>query len=163
ASVADARAADLRYPVVVKPRNSHEMLPGGQVRSTGAPVYLRSREELLSAWPNLERRCRSAIAQAFVEGTGAGYFGFVRHGAVTVRVSNSIALAGYACVHFPALVVCRAQNGDIEPVLSYRLGVRCRWLLGDARHLFETLRGAPAGFPGRFPKRFPTLASMLIP
>lgn len=228
ASTADARAADLRYPVVVKPRHSHEMLHDGHVRSTGAPTYARNRDELLSAWSELERRCCAAVAQEFVEGTGVGYFALMREGALraefahqrlrdvrptgsgsSLRVSapvdpalrqrslailkalnwhgaamvefrlrhdgtpvflevngrfwNSMALAVYAGVDFPALVARLAEDGDVEPVLSYRQGVRCRWLLGDARHLIETLRGAPAGFPGPFPKRLPTIASMLIP
>jgi hypothetical protein len=41
--------------------------------------------------------------------------------------------------------------------------VRCRWLLGDARHLIEVLRGAPDSFPGRYPRRLSTMAAVLTP
>jgi hypothetical protein len=41
--------------------------------------------------------------------------------------------------------------------------VRCRWFLGDTRHLIEVFRGRPAGYPGRFPQRLETLGSFLRP
>ena len=41
--------------------------------------------------------------------------------------------------------------------------MRCRWLLGDIRHLVEVWRGAPAGYPGVFPSRLQTLADVLLP
>jgi predicted ATP-grasp superfamily ATP-dependent carboligase len=228
AAEARAHAATLRYPVVLKPRSSQEYMSGGTVRTTGAPVYARNAGEFLRGWSDLEQRCRSALAQEFVEGAGVGYFALMRHGAVraefahrrlrdvrptgsgsALRIStapdpavrdralailtalewhgvamvefrvrpdgtpvflevngrfwNSLALAVYAGVDFPALVARLAIAGDVEPVTAYRTGVRCRWWLGDVRHLVDVWRGAPSGYPGRFPRRLQTLASIVVP
>jgi predicted ATP-grasp superfamily ATP-dependent carboligase len=229
ASDADARACEtaLRYPIVLKPRRSQELI-GDSVRTTGAPIYARSAADLRQAWADLSRRCASALAQEFVEGTGAGYFALMRHGELraefahrrirdvrptgsgsSMRVSiappprvraaglavlealgwhgvamvefrvrpdgtpvflevngrfwNSLALACCAGMNFPALVAELAEQGDVPLTTSYRAGVRCRWLLGDARHLVEVLRGAPPSFPGAFPSRLSTLVAVLTP
>ena len=53
------------------------------------------------------------------------------------------AAACYAGVDFPQLLVQMAEHGDVQPNCGYRSGIRCRWLLGDARHLFEVERPAP--------------------
>jgi predicted ATP-grasp superfamily ATP-dependent carboligase len=82
---------------------------------------------------------------------------------VNGRFWNSLALACYAGVEFPALLAKMAEQGDIDPVNEYRVGVRCRWLLGDFRHLIEVWRGAPAGYPGAYPGRLSTLAAVLTP
>lgn len=79
------------------------------------------------------------------------------------RFWNSLALAVYAGTDFPALLAEMAERGDVAPPAPFREGVRCRWLLGDARHLLEVWRGAPRGFPGKFPARLPTLISVLTP
>jgi predicted ATP-grasp superfamily ATP-dependent carboligase len=79
------------------------------------------------------------------------------------RFWNSLPLAIYAGVDFPALLAEIAEHGDTRTVSTYREGVRCRWLLGDARHLVEVWRGAPNGFPGSFPARLPTLSNFLLP
>lgn len=82
---------------------------------------------------------------------------------VNGRFWHSLPLACFAGVDFPALLATMAETGDVEPVLNYRTGVRCRWLLGDFRHLVEVWKGAPTGFPGRYPGRLRTLASVLLP
>jgi len=41
------------------------------------------------------------------------------------------------------------------------MGVRCRWLVGDARHLVEVLRGRPAGWIDDFPSRWKTVLDFL--
>jgi predicted ATP-grasp superfamily ATP-dependent carboligase len=82
---------------------------------------------------------------------------------VNGRFWHSLALACYAGVDFPALLAHMAEHGDIEPNLNYRLGLRCRWLLGDTRHLFEVWRGAPRGYPGCYPGRLRTLVDFLTP
>jgi predicted ATP-grasp superfamily ATP-dependent carboligase len=82
---------------------------------------------------------------------------------VNGRFWNSLPLSIYAGVDFPSLVVEMAEHGDIEVQTAYRAGVRCRWLLGDFRHLVEVWRGAPKGFPGHFPHRLRTLAEFFIP
>ena len=223
-----AHARDLRFPVIVKPRSSEECVPGGQARTTGAPLYARNENELLRAWDRISTRCRAALVQEYTDGAGAGYFALMRDGeplaefahrrlrdvrptgsgsALRVSVSadgpvreqglavlkalkwhgvamvefrlrpdgtpvflevngrfwNSLALAVRAGADFPALLAVLAEHGDVEPPGPYRVGVRCRWLLGDARHLVEVWRGAPAEFPGRFPGRWSTLAALLTP
>jgi predicted ATP-grasp superfamily ATP-dependent carboligase len=82
---------------------------------------------------------------------------------VNGRFWNSLPLAIYAGVDFPRLLARMAERGDIDQERGYRAGVRCRWLLGDFRHLIEVWRGAPQGYPGRFPGRLRTLAEFLIP
>lgn len=82
---------------------------------------------------------------------------------VNGRFWHSLPLACYAGVDFPALLAEMAQNGDIKPVQGYRVGVRCRWFLGDFRHLLEVWQGPPTGYPGVFPARWRTLMSVLTP
>jgi predicted ATP-grasp superfamily ATP-dependent carboligase len=79
------------------------------------------------------------------------------------RFWNSLALAIHSGADFPSWIAELADTGDVTPKSPYRVGVRCRWLLGDFRHLVEVLRGPPAGFPGRFPRRVETIASFLRP
>ena len=97
----------------------------------------------------VEFRCQEGKPPVFLEVNG--------------RFWHSLPLACYAGVDFPALLASMAERGDVEPVLHYRVGVRCRWFLGDFRHLGEVWRGAPVGFPGKYPGRLRTLASVLTP
>ena len=82
---------------------------------------------------------------------------------VNGRFWNSLPLAVYAGADFPAMLAEMAERGDTEPRFDYRAGVRCRWLLGDFRHLLEVMRGKPAGFPGEYPTRLKTLREFLTP
>lgn len=82
---------------------------------------------------------------------------------VNGRFWHSLPLACYAGVDFPALLAQMSEQGDVNPVLNYRVGVRCRWFLGDFRHLVEVWRGAPKGYPGVYPSRWRTLAAVLTP
>ena len=82
---------------------------------------------------------------------------------VNGRFWSSLALAVHAGVDFPARLAQMAAHGDVEPVASFREGVRCRWIVGDVRHLIAVWRGAPDGYPSRFPGRLATLASVLTP
>lgn len=82
---------------------------------------------------------------------------------VNGRFWNSLALAIHAGVDFPALLADVADHGDATSPPPYRVGVRCRWFLGDARHLAAVLAGPPAAFPGRFPGRLRTLLAFLTP
>jgi predicted ATP-grasp superfamily ATP-dependent carboligase len=97
----------------------------------------------------VEFRCQEGRPPIFLEVNG--------------RFWHSLPLACYAGVDFPALLAIMAEHGEVEAVLHYRPGVRCRWLLGDFRHLSEVWRGAPQGFPGKYPGRLRTLASVLTP
>ena len=82
---------------------------------------------------------------------------------VNGRFWNSLALAVHAGVDFPLGVASLATHGDVEPLATGRAGVRCRWWLGDARHLVAVWRGAPAGYPGAFPSRVRTTLAVLCP
>jgi predicted ATP-grasp superfamily ATP-dependent carboligase len=82
---------------------------------------------------------------------------------VNGRFWNSLALTVYAGADFPAMLACMAEHGDVAPQMNYRNGVRCRWMLGDFRHLLEVMRGSPRGYTGRFPSRMRTLANFIIP
>jgi len=82
---------------------------------------------------------------------------------VNGRFWNSLALAVYAGADFPRLLADMAEHGDVAPSLDYQVGLRCRWLLGDARHLAAVLRGPPKTFTGRFPSRWRTLVDVLTP
>ena len=82
---------------------------------------------------------------------------------VNGRFWNSLALPVVAGVDFPALLFRLATAGDVEPVLSYRVGVRCRWWLGDVRHLVAVLRGRPREFQGYFPGRLETIGKFFTP
>ncbi|HTT25178.1 MAG TPA: hypothetical protein VMG82_40055 [Candidatus Sulfotelmatobacter sp.] len=79
------------------------------------------------------------------------------------RFWHSLALACYAGVDFPGLLSRMVELGDLGSAPDYKPGVKCRWLVGDLRHLIEVWKGPPAGFPGRFPGRLPTLFSELVP
>ncbi|MDQ3257524.1 MAG: ATP-grasp domain-containing protein [Acidobacteriota bacterium] len=82
---------------------------------------------------------------------------------VNGRFWNSLPLAVYAGVDFPAWLAELIERGDVAPAANYQVGVRCRWMLGDFRHLIEVWRGAPAGYPGKFPGRLSTLLRFLTP
>ena len=82
---------------------------------------------------------------------------------VNGRFWTSLALAVHAGVDFPRLTAELAERGDIQPVTAYRTGVRCRWLLGDVRHLLGVMRGRPRGYEGTFPSRLRTLRDVLLP
>jgi len=79
------------------------------------------------------------------------------------RFWNSLPLACYAGADFPALLAHLAEFGDVAPPPPYKVGVKCRWLVGDFRHLIEVWKGPPSGFPGRFPLRMPTLLAEVTP
>lgn len=79
------------------------------------------------------------------------------------RFWNSLALACYSGVDFPALLAQMAEQGDVPVLDGYQTGVRCRWFLGDFRHLLEVFKGAPPGYPDSYPSRWRTLRDMLTP
>jgi predicted ATP-grasp superfamily ATP-dependent carboligase len=229
-SIANAKraAAELGYPVVIKPRTSEERGPSGESRAAGAPSYAGSPDSLVRAFDSMRERSSSMLLQEWVPGGGAGYFALLNrgelraefahrrirdvrptgsgsalrqsvpvqpvlrdaslailralewHGVAMVefrmrpdgtpvflevngRFWNSLALAVYAGADFPRLLADMAETGDCETRLEYRIGVRCRWLLGDVRHLAAVFAGPPADFPGRYPGRLRTLLALLRP
>lgn len=84
---------------------------------------------------------------------------------VNARFWGSLQLAIDAGVDFPRLLVELATGGEVEPVLSYRTGIRSRWFWGEVDHLIaclragRSLRGALRDFPGRVR----TLLRFLVP
>jgi predicted ATP-grasp superfamily ATP-dependent carboligase len=229
-SLAQARNASqsLRYPVVLKPRASEEILAAGKIRTAGRPRYAVNAVQFENAYCDMAGRSSGVLVQEFVQGEGTGYFALMNHGELraefahqrirdvyptgsgsAVRVSvepdpeirrsslailsslrwhgvamveyrkpagspavfmevngrfwHSLPLACYAGVDFPALLTRMAEAGDIEPNPAYRSGVRCRWFLGDARHLAEVWKGPPAGYPGKYPSRLRTLRDVITP
>ena len=79
------------------------------------------------------------------------------------RFWNSLPLAVASGVDFPHLLYTLAREGDCPERLDYRVGVKSRWLAGDARHLLEVMRGRPAGWTDAFPSRLGTLIEFLKP
>ena len=82
---------------------------------------------------------------------------------VNGRFWHSLPVACYAGVDFPELLLQMAELGDVPPNHGYRSGTRCRWMLGDARHLAEVWKGPPPGYPGAYPGRLRTLLQVLTP
>ena len=57
---------------------------------------------------------------------------------INPRFWGSLALSIYAGVDFPYLLCRVAMGEEFEPVTTYRVGVRCRWLLpGDILHFLS--------------------------
>jgi predicted ATP-grasp superfamily ATP-dependent carboligase len=137
-------------------RDVHPTGSGSAVRESVPvdPEIRRSSLAILSAlrWHGVamvEYRQKAGSPAVFMEVNG--------------RFWHSLALPCYAGVEFPALLAHMAEQGDVEPSIAYHSGCRCRWLLGDARHLVEVWKGPPTGYPGRYPGRFHTLLHVLMP
>jgi predicted ATP-grasp superfamily ATP-dependent carboligase len=79
------------------------------------------------------------------------------------RFWHSLPLACYAGVDFPALVAKMAEFGDVAHPPPYKIGVQCRWLVGDCRHLVEVWKGRPSGYPGKFPRPLSALRAEFTP
>jgi len=75
---------------------------------------------------------------------------------INPRFWGSLQLAIDAGVDFPGMLAHLAMGEPVEPVFSYAVGVRSRWLLGDLDHLTACLLKSrkklqlPPGFPGRW-------------
>ena len=61
---------------------------------------------------------------------------------INPRLAGTLENANKSGVDFPMLIWKWATGRPIEPVLSYRTGVRTRWLSGDLRWLRKNLRHA---------------------
>lgn len=58
---------------------------------------------------------------------------------VNPRFWGSLQLAIESGIDFPFLLYKMAMEGDIEPVMDYNVGVKCRWLIpGDLLHFIKT-------------------------
>lgn len=74
------------------------------------------------------------------------------------RFWGSLQLAVDAGVDFPYLLYRQAIDGDVDPVFTYRVGVRLRWWLGDVDWLLLRLRAR-----GAEARRFRAVREFLSP
>ncbi len=58
---------------------------------------------------------------------------------VNPRFWGSLSLAIQSGVDFPYLLYQMATDGDIDPVMDYKLGVKVKWLLGDVLSLMSEM------------------------
>ncbi|HEY5599916.1 MAG TPA: ATP-grasp domain-containing protein, partial [Candidatus Manganitrophaceae bacterium] len=77
------------------------------------------------------------------------------------RFWNSLSLAVAAGADFPRFLLEMEMGKLPMDPPPYEVGLLCRWLLGDCRHLLEVFRGAPKGWPAPFPERWETLRAFL--
>lgn len=56
---------------------------------------------------------------------------------VNPRFWGSLSLAIHSGVDFPYLLYKMATDGDVNPIMDYKLGVKVKWLLGDALSLMS--------------------------
>ena len=96
---------------------------------------------------------------------------------INPRFWGSLNQAICAGVDFPYLLYTMAIEGDIQPVLTYKTGVKTRWMLGDLRALADYLRTGKRmeilkdflKFNGQyyddlsFSDPIPTIAEVMIP
>jgi ATP-grasp in the biosynthetic pathway with Ter operon len=136
------------------------------IRPTGSGSTLR---ESIAPPPAMEEAARALMRALAWHGVAMvefkrdardGVFSLME---INGRFWNSLPLAIASGVDFPYLLYRLATEGQAPECLQYRLGVRCRWLLGDLGHLLEVWRGRPAGWPDRFPSRLRTLRDVLTP
>ena len=59
---------------------------------------------------------------------------------INPRFWGALDLAVRAGVDFPWLLYKMAIDGDVEPVTSYKLGVKSRWIIGEMLHVFNLAR-----------------------
>ena len=135
------------------------------VRPTGSGSSVRESVPLDGRMQDASRRLLAAL-----EWHGVAMVEFRRRAdgtpvflEINGRFWNSLPLAVAAGVDFPRLLVELGTTGHIDAPLRYRTGVRCRWWLGDFRHLLHVWQGAPRGYPARFPGRLATLGRFLTP
>jgi predicted ATP-grasp superfamily ATP-dependent carboligase len=69
---------------------------------------------------------------------------------VNPRFWGALDLAVRAGVDFPWLLYRMGVDGDVEPVTSYRVGVKSRWIVGEMLHLFNLIRRGSIGQAARW-------------
>lgn len=81
---------------------------------------------------------------------------------INPRFWGSLPLAIASGVDFPFLLYKMAMNGDIRPVLDYKVGMKCRWLLfGDIKYFIKVMAGTSNSFGFKNPSRYETLLNFL--
>lgn len=96
---------------------------------------------------------------------------------INPRFWGSLNQAICSGVDFPYILYTMAKDGDVQPVLTYKTGVKTRWMLGDCRALVDYLRTGKRieilkdfmKFNGQyyddisFSDPLPTIAEVMIP
>jgi len=84
---------------------------------------------------------------------------------INPRFWGSLQLAIDAGVDFPLLLYRLVQGERVAPTEKYRIGVRCRWLLGDLDHLWIRMSRShrPSELPPSLPGRPRALLDFLDP
>jgi predicted ATP-grasp superfamily ATP-dependent carboligase len=59
---------------------------------------------------------------------------------INPRFWGALDLAVRSGVDFPWLLYKMAVDGDVDPVTSYQIGVKSRWIMGEMLHLFNLAR-----------------------
>src|SRR6516162_233958 len=80
--------AELKFPVVLKPRSSVESRSDGGIRVTGRPRYAKDAQELLARYEDLTQICSEILAQEFVDGEGVGYFALMCRGELRAEFAH---------------------------------------------------------------------------
>ena len=136
------------------------------IRPTGSGSSLR---ESIVPPPDMEEAARALLAAlrwhgvAMVEFKRDARDGRPKLIEINGRFWNSLPLAVASGVDFPHLLYTLAVEGRCPERFDYKVGVRCRWLAGDVRHLLRVLRGRPAGWTDAFPSRFQSVIDFLRP
>jgi predicted ATP-grasp superfamily ATP-dependent carboligase len=136
------------------------------IRPTGSGSSLR---ESIAPPPDMAAAARALLEAlrwhgvAMVEFKRDARDGRPRLMEINGRFWNSLPLAIASGVDFPHLLYTLAVEGKCPERFDYRIGVRCRWLAGDLRHLGRVLRGRPAGWTDAYPSRLRSLLDFLRP
>ena len=96
--------------------------------------------ETIPLLPDIDTDARRLVEAMNLEGCSMVEFRRNRRGRpalmeVNPRMGGSVGLAISAGIDFPLLLMAWKLGRRLEPVSSYRVGQRLRWLAGDIRHL----------------------------
>ena len=151
----------LRHEGKVLARFEHRRIR--DTRPTGSGSCLR---ESVPLDPALMARCERLMGRMNWEGLCMVEFKQAPDGTpylmeVNPRPWGSMQLAIESGVDFPMLWYRVGVGEKVEPVLQYQVGVRCRSLVGDFKHLESVLYGPPVGWRLPFPRRLATIIAFL--
>ena len=80
------------------------------------------------------------------------------------RPWGSMHLPIHCGIDYPRYLVDWYLEGRIPPEgVDYRVGITCRWLLGDLVHLENLWNGAPDGWPVPYPRFWSSLLAVAVP
>jgi len=77
------------------------------------------------------------------------------------RFWGSLELAMAAGIDFPYLLYLLAVDGDVKPVLRYKVGVKRRWLEGDLIYISNVLKNVDFHADVEYPDKWRALAEFL--